>query len=117
MAKKICNEPGCNELINKSGPSKCDKHIKNRHKQYRAKRIDTNELEFYSSNTWRRLRNYKIKMDPLCEKCLDDGIIKMATTVHHIKELKKHRELGLTIANLMSICNSCHNKIHRGKND
>jgi 5-methylcytosine-specific restriction protein A len=111
MAKKICNEPGCNELM-LSG-TYCNKHKSNRHKFYREIRTDREELKFYSSNCWRRLRNYKIKIDPLCKECWKEGRVTRATRVHHIKEIKECPELKFNLDNLESVCDSCHNKIHK----
>ncbi|WP_405083185.1 HNH endonuclease [Paenibacillus chitinolyticus] len=35
--------------------------------------------------------------------------------MHHIKELERYPELGLSLDNLESVCTSCHNKLHREK--
>lgn len=43
----------------------------------------------------------------LCEKCGTWG-----TLVHHIKEHQGDMVLFLDPENLMTLCSSCHNKIH-----
>ena len=47
---------------------------------------------------------------PLCERCLKEGRYTPVEEVHHIVPISKggdHRE-----SNLMSLCQSCHTKIH-----
>lgn len=47
---------------------------------------------------------------PLCERCLKEGRYTPVDEVHHILPISKggdHRE-----SNLMSLCQSCHTKIH-----
>ena len=39
----------------------------------------------------------------------------MADMVHHIKSREDHPELSLTLSNLESLCNACHNKEHPEK--
>lgn len=63
---------------------------------------------------WRKIRELKIKMNPLCEVCGD-----MATEVHHIKPLLDYRNNELLMAelaydwnNLQSVCHKCHKQIH-----
>ncbi|OZQ74694.1 endonuclease [Paenibacillus odorifer] len=38
----------------------------------------------------------------------------LADMVHHIKPLSEYPELALVLKNLLSLCNSCHNKEHPG---
>lgn len=65
-------------------------------------------------HNWRKLRELKIKNNPLCEVCGD-----MATEVHHIKPLLDYRnnealmqELAYNYDNLQSVCHKCHKQIH-----
>ena len=64
--------------------------------------------------TWRNIREKKIKLNPLCEVCGN-----MASEVHHIKPLLDYRnneqlmkELAYASYNLQSVCHECHKKIH-----
>ena len=52
---------------------------------------------------------------PLCEMCLKEGRLTPVQEVHHILPVSK----GSTHArdNLMSLCQSCHTKIHHGLGD
>ena len=69
--------------------------------------MNTNRNAFYVSIAWRRLRLYKLSQTPFCERC---DCLKVATEVHHIKEVKTNPEIRLDINNLESICKSCHSK-------
>ena len=85
---------------------------------------DKNEI--YQSREWRELRAWKLRTQPLCEKCLADGRaagvaggwIRSAHCVHHITPIEtaatmeEMRRLAFNPANLMSLCDECHHKIH-----
>ena len=67
---------------------------------------------------WRKLRKYKLKINPLCEcpNCLNGRLrVRAATVVHHIKDIETHPELRLVMDNLMSVTTKCHEKIHGRK--
>ncbi|WP_317957508.1 HNH endonuclease signature motif containing protein [Paenibacillus chitinolyticus] len=51
----------------------------------------------------------------LCQPCFKNDRLISAEIVHHIKELERYLELGLTLDNLESVCASCHNKLHPEK--
>ena len=36
---------------------------------------DLERRKIYMSTRWRKLRDLKIKNDPLCEMCLEDGVV------------------------------------------
>ncbi|WP_413777252.1 HNH endonuclease [Selenomonas sputigena] len=64
-------------------------------------------------NAWRRIRDRHLAREPLCEMCWKRGRFVAVTLVHHIKPLGDggtHDE-----SNLMSLCISCHEKIHKRK--
>ena len=69
--------------------------------------------KFYQSKYWRKLRDYKIAMNPLCEECLKKDILTPATEVHHIKDIADlpTMENALNYDGLMSLCKSCHSTI------
>ena len=73
--------------------------------------------KFYKTNTWKIKRKTILKRDNFeCQMCKDEGLYSKATTVHHIKHYDKFPELGLTDENLISLCASCHNKVHPERN-
>jgi len=58
---------------------------------------------FYACSSWRKLRAYKLSINPFCERCNA-----LAVEVHHIKDRLKYPALSLNIVNLESLCKSCH---------
>ncbi|MEC0248899.1 HNH endonuclease signature motif containing protein [Paenibacillus chitinolyticus] len=71
---------------------------------------------FYKTAAWLKCREVALIRDNyLCQPCFKDGRLVSAEIVHHIKELERYPELGLTLDNLESVCASCHNKLHPEK--
>ena len=74
------------------------------------------EVRFYQSKEWKHKRKEILKRDNFeCVHCKEQGLFSKADCVHHIVELKDNIYLGLTNNNLVSLCNSCHNKAHPNK--
>lgn len=70
-------------------------------------------MKFYKSREWKSLRLEALKRDKNeCQMCKKAGKYHAAECVHHIKEVKLFPLLALTLWNLMSLCNKCHNKVH-----
>ena len=70
----------------------------------------------YNNKRWRKKREYILHRDGfLCQECRKYGRNVEAKIVHHIKEVEDHPELAMTNSNLVSVCYSCHNKIHPEK--
>lgn len=71
---------------------------------------------FYNSKKWRDKRKHILFRDNyLCQECKKYGRNTEAKIVHHIKEIDEHPQLKLKNNNLVSVCASCHNKIHPEK--
>lgn len=64
---------------------------------------------------WKRIRDSYVKTHPFCEQCYAKGIIVPAEEVHHKLPLSE----GGTHArdNLISLCKSCHARIHAERGD
>ncbi len=68
---------------------------------------------FYSTSVWCKLRREVLKeFHYECQHCKQKGIHTQATTVHHIKPLRKYPELALNKTNLIPLCDSCHYDEH-----
>lgn len=114
MLKKYCSR--CNiRLINRNEKycSICASK-ENRHKEYKKYRIDDKEQRFYKSKEWNVIRSIiKDKDNGLCLKCLKNKVISPMNTVHHIEELKANWSKRLDEGNLISLCEQCHQSIHK----
>lgn len=70
-------------------------------------------MKFYKSREWMQLRLQALERDNYeCQECKRKGKYRKAQCVHHLKEVKVVPTLALTLSNLESLCNSCHNKMH-----
>lgn len=65
--------------------------------------------KFYHSPAWRKLRSSYIINNPLCEECLKKGLTVEANVVDHITPVNQGGA-SLDMANLQSLCHSCHNR-------
>ena len=78
--------------------------------------LGMNTEAFYKSKPWLKKRAAILRRDGfLCQNCLRYGRRRDATTVHHKKHLDDFPELALIDSNLVSLCESCHNKEHPEK--
>lgn len=70
-------------------------------------------MKFYKSSKWRKKREAILRRDNyLCQECKRYGKTTPAQTVHHIYPLERYPELALVSANLVSLCNECHERMH-----
>ena len=94
---------------------------KKKPKAWRCKTIQQqrDKAEIYNSREWQQLRIEKLRSQPLCEMHLKQGIIVAARCVHHIipietaRTKEEMRRLAFDWNNLMSLCKSCHARIHK----
>lgn len=71
---------------------------------------------FYNSALWKHVRNEALERDNNeCQKCKARGLYSDAECVHHKEHVRKRPELALTLDNLISLCNSCHDEEHPEK--
>jgi len=59
---------------------------------------------------WKHIRNRYIKAHPLCEECKKQNKLTPTEEVHHIVPLSHGGSNDES--NLMSLCQSCHTKLH-----
>lgn len=80
----------------------------------------TERQKVYHSSLWRNLRLWKLNENPLCEICLIERKVTGADHIHHLKsfvgiENKVERDkVAYDPDNLMSVCETCHARIHGG---
>lgn len=94
----------------------------NRKRKIKAKQTpykhDNQSKQYYNNSLWFNLRNYYIKNHPLCEMCMEEGVVKEAEDVHHIipfltGETDEERwKLLLDEDNLKSLCSKHHVEVH-----
>ena len=69
--------------------------------------------QFYTGKRWRELREYWLRQQPLCQRCLNQGRVKPAHVVHHKVERLDDPSLAYDVENLESLCLSCHARHHK----
>jgi len=117
MAKKICNYPGCNELVEMKDRY-CTAHriekkeaVKQKNRRYDEKLRNKKHDKFYHSKAWKSVRDMAMKQTGgLCVECLKLGMTVKADVVDHIIPLEKDYSLRLNLTNLQPLCHSHHNK-------
>ena len=101
-----CRFPGCPNL---SDEPYCEVHRSGQARQYNRYERATDVNQKYGRR-WKSIRRRYADTHPLCERCLAHGRYVPVEEVHHILPINRggdHRE-----SNLMSLCRSCHTKIH-----
>lgn len=77
------------------------------------KEMDGELRRFYNSTAWKRKRSWIMMRDGyLCQRCRAEGRTRPAEVVHHIRDAEHWPLLRLTDANLVSLCTTCHERIH-----
>ena len=71
---------------------------------------------FYNNGLWEHKRTEALERDNNeCQKCKGKGLYSEAQCVHRIQHVRKRPDLALTLDNLISLCNSCHDEEHPEK--
>lgn len=74
--------------------------------------------ELIHSRRWRRLRTEVLAAHPCCQRCSEEGRVKLAEEVHHIMPVEsgatpqEQRRLMFNPANLRALCRQCHWTTH-----
>lgn len=115
MTKKLCSAASCNAIVDHvddgSSP-RCDRHKR----KYKAKNLEAirhnhvlNEKgqSIYSTWRWKKLRAAKVKLNPLCEHCLENGRATPVKDVDHVHEIQDGGAIW-DINNLQSLCRRHH---------
>lgn len=109
--KRPCSYPGCPNLTDRQY---CPLHEKSERDKYNKYERSSDVNKKYG-RAWKRIRDRYVIEHPLCEMCLKEGRLTPTEEVHHILPISQ----GGTHArsNLMSLCQSCHTKIHHELGD
>lgn len=99
--KRPCRRAGC---PNTTHDGFCPEHQAERYRQQDRQRGEHHAI--YSTKRWKRLRQMKLRADPLCE--LDEGCRRLAVEVHHREDVADRPDLAYEWGNLCSACKSCH---------
>lgn len=110
-AKHTCNHPGCNRLTEERF---CEQHRREGGKAYERYGRDPATRRRYG-RAWKRIRDRYYLSHPYCELCYKRGVMTPAEEVHHILPLAEGGTHDRN--NLMSLCKSCHAKIHGKRGD
>lgn len=62
----------------------------------------------YNKKAWHRLRATRLRDEPVCRMCVQQGRVTVATIVDHIKPHKGDEVLFFDPENLQSLCKQCH---------
>ena len=116
MLLKYCNYAECKNKV-PYGVKYCDEHSdedKKRYIDYKNRRDDKKEQQFYSSKQWRDFREYISKKQfglDLIEWY--KGNVVSAEVYHHIIEIKDNWDLRIDENNLIGLTQENHMKIHK----
>ena len=109
--KRPCSYPGCPKLTDGRF---CEEHAKLEAQRY-EKYARNPETKRRYGRAWKRIRDSYVKTHPFCELCYEKGVIVPVEEVHHkvpLAEGGTHER-----SNLISLCKSCHSKIHAERGD
>ena len=94
--------------------AKTEEHQKEENRRYEKYQRDPNTRRRYG-RAWKRIRDSYVKTHPFCELCYEKGVLVEVEEVHHkipLAEGGTHDR-----SNLISLCKSCHAKIHAERGD
>lgn len=72
-----------------------------------------------NSKRYKQARNFYMSAHPLCELCLNDGIVKASQELHHKVEVDSARSdieawnLATSVSNFQALCRDCHHNLHK----
>ena len=92
----------------------CEEHAKVMEQHYEKFQRGYSPGKRYG-RAWKRIRDRYVHKHPLCEQCLKEGRYVAVEEVHHIVPLAEGGSNDES--NLMSLCRSCHEKIHHERGD
>lgn len=79
---------------------------------------DKDYIRLIHTMKWVKLRALKLKNNPFCERCMDEGRVSAASEVHHVVpvenalSLRDKESLMFDYHNLRALCHKCHVNTH-----
>lgn len=115
MFKKVC--PMCSKVIDRRYPlcPECTvKMTSKRNKAYNAVLRNKDHDAVYQDSRWREIKPIVHQRDSdYCRLCFENHTLKNLQMVHHIIEPENDMSLAYNKDNLISLCESCHQHVHR----
>ena len=102
--KAIC--PGCNRVIVPKG----ERCARCKERGNRGTSKNRPGLAFYSSAAWKRVRDQRRELNPLCQLCEELDRVTPMWAVDHIIPRSEAPHLELEISNTRSLCEHHHNQ-------
>lgn len=75
--------------------------------------------KLYVSPRWRKMRKWYLIQHPICEECLKEGRVTVATEVHHKRPIATGEDeaemttLAYDYGNIIALCHDCHVNAHK----
>lgn len=67
-------------------------------------------MRLYDTHRWRKLRGLLLRSNPLCKRCENMGIVKVASVIDHTIPARVYEDFYNT-NNLVPVCIQCHSDI------
>jgi 5-methylcytosine-specific restriction protein A len=77
------------------------------HRQHRAPHSRTTKERGYGWD-WQQFRANVLAGEPLCQDCLECGVVAPAEELHHVVKIKDAPHLRLDVSNVRPLCGRCH---------
>ena len=114
MIKKLC--PVCNKVIERKYPlcPECTvKMTSKRNKAYNSVLRNKDHDAVYTDTRWSKVKPLvHIRDNDWCRLCFRNKALKNLQMVHYIIEPEINMSLAYDPNNLISLCESCHQKVH-----
>lgn len=99
-----CGHLGCKQTRSRYNSYCLDHGGKNEIKS--DKRIQAKQL--YNDKKWHSVRSIQLGIQPLCQSCLVDGHVRLASDVDHVFAWNSVGNDSFLINLFQSLCHSCH---------
>ena len=105
--KTRCRFPGCGRAATERF---CPEHRAESYRRPADRHRGTPAQRGYD-HRWRKVRHWYLRREPLCEDCLDEGIVNAEhLEVDHIIPIAVRPDLRLNVDNLRTLCRQHHKR-------